>query len=299
MVAIASLEENFTGAAAGVAVSTTNTIFDNLSGTGTSIFNADNYVANRPSVEFVCAAGFRICRADHTQAGGWRGFALKIVADFSVNTPVAMWYNGTTLGGGVRLMADRTLQIRDADSVARFTSAAPLALDSWYWITFKVDQNSARLKIYNGTTGALIQDSGALVTGFTTVNPDNLRVGPQSSVTGTIRIARMRADDAVEPADAAHSNPIAAGVMTAYHKIDTAGSNGVMTLARTSGDAVTITGPSAGVFTIEHPDPVVNAIGLTLTATDAGATATKNFVIPSGSGASPTNRKVWNGAAWL
>lgn len=298
MAAIPTLEDNLTGAAAGVAVATTNSIFDEFTGAGTSIFNADEYVAGRPSVQVVCAVQSRNLRANHTAVGGWRGFALKITDDLDAATAIAAWYNNITIGGSIRLLTDSTIQIRDAGNVSRFISAAALTLNTWYWVTYRVEQNNARLKIYNGTTGALIQDSGALVTGFTTINPDNLRLGQQSSSTGTIRLARLRADDTNEPADASHGAPLAVGAMTAFHEINTAGSSGVMTLVRNSGDAVTITGPTSGVFKIQHPDPVVAAINLTLTAT-LGGTDTETFIIAAGSTTSITNRRVWNGTAWV
>lgn len=300
MANISALQEDFGGAAAGVAMSTSNTIVDALTGGGTSIFNADAYLAGTKSMEFLTTADFRTMRCDHSAAGGWRGFALKVTNDYSATTTIAAWYNNTTLGGTVQSLADMTLRIRDAGSVTRYTSPV-LSVNTWYWISVKVDQNSARLKIYNGSTGALLHDSGALTTGFTTTNPDNWRIGPQTSTTGGIRIARMRGDTNTETAHGiVTANPIATGVMTAYHEIDTAGSNGTMTLVRTSGDAVTITGPTAGVFKIEHADPVVDPIGLTLTATDAGVPDTELFVIESGEvAASIINRRVWNGSAWV
>lgn len=79
--------------------------------------------------------------------------------------------------------------------------------------------------------------------------------------------------------------------------IDTAGSVGTMSIIQTGGPTATVTGPSAGVFTIHHPDPFLDTMAFTLVAVSEGETVTEDFLVDPSQG--PLDELVYNGTVWI
>lgn len=298
MAAISALTEDCNGASAGTTVSTSNSIADALTGTGTAVFNADTFQTGLPSIEFTGSATLRYMRCDHTGALGWRGMALKVTSMPAANVAVMAWYNASTAGGDLRLNSAGTLSVRDSGFTSRYTTTAVLSTSTWYWVAVKVTNADHRLKLYNGSTGALIEDSGSLTnSGFNQTTLDSIRVGLVGSATATIRVARIRGDDASEPPTGITSGPSAVYTVSNRTLVDTTGSNGTMTLTQTSGPTATITGPSSGVFTITHPSEALAADMVFDLVATSGTTDTKTITIPRPGGG--RSFKVYTGSAWL
>lgn len=80
-------------------------------------------------------------------------------------------------------------------------------------------------------------------------------------------------------------------------QINTVGSVGTMSIIQTGGPTATVTGPSAGVFTIHHPDPFLDTMAFTLVASSEGETITENFLVDPSQG--PLDELVFNGTVWI
>lgn len=293
MANILALQEDFATPAAGATIATTNTIFDSISGAGTSTANADVYTGTLKSMDLDLVATQRNHRADHTAAAGWRGFAFKIVAATNSSVAIAYWYNGLTKAADLRLLTDNTLQLRDAGGVARYTSPV-LTVGQWYYVTVRVDQANHRLKIYTGGA-TLLADSGALTNaGFSQATVDQFNVGLLSNTTARVRFARIRGDDAVEPATGVTaSNPVLSYTRSDRTVIDATAST-APTLIQETGPAVSITGTP--VFTVTHPAAFTSDVVLRLTATQGGASLTELITIKAKSSA---GYRVFDGTSWV
>lgn len=299
MAAIATLTEDFATGSVGATVGAGYGQVDAASGTGSSVTATGGMLGLR-AVDITTSATFRILTFNHAAAGGWRMFGYEIATMPAAAVAIFSCYNAGTKANDVRQQADGTLQIRDGSSNSRFVST-PLTVGQKYIIGLRVDSagnGGHRLKIYNADTGALVQDSGALTNaGFAQAATTELRLGLQSSSTGRIKISRLRGDDAAEP-DKGISlpNPVVAYTRSTVTTINTAGSNGTMSLTQTSGPTATISGSVGGVFTITHPEPLTSSMTFNLVANDAGVTATQVITIAVGAA-----KAVWvsNGSAFI
>lgn len=282
MASIPALTDPLTGPAPGANITTAN-IFGGTgvskTGGATGVANANTYITGQRFMQFdIGTSDFALYRKDHTAAGGWRGFAIKIPSGpLSGTVAVASWYNGTTKGGDIRLQTDKTLQIRNAGSSSQWVSPV-LTNDAEYEVIYRVDQNNCRIKIFQNGTLIGSGDSGALTTGFTTSNPDNLRVGIHSSVTVSgIQLGAFRADDSTEltPLSEAVDTAILAG-LDSETIVDATGSIGTpLTLVQASGPTSPgITGPVANKFTVQHPVDFIADMVLTLSAGAASRSVT-------------------------
>lgn len=79
--------------------------------------------------------------------------------------------------------------------------------------------------------------------------------------------------------------------------INTTGSVGAMSIIQTGGPTATVTGPSAGVFTIHHPTPFLDTMAFTLVAVSEGETTMEDFLVDPSQG--PLDELVYNGTEWI
>jgi hypothetical protein len=217
---ISALTEDFEGGTNGAAVTTSNSIFDNKTGTGSVTFNTDAYRGSL-AMNISPVADNVVLRADFTAATTlWVGFYMKVVTAPAATTAIMNWYSGTTKIGDLRVGADGTLSLRDGNSQV-WAASTPLTIGAWHRIAVKVVPNTAtghRVKIYSGTNldgSTASQDSGNLAaTASGVTNVDNVRFGLISVDTATVRIDRIRADNAVETAG------VGTGAVTANAGVD-------------------------------------------------------------------------------
>lgn len=227
MAAITELTEDFTTPADAAQITTDNSIFDNISGSASTqptCTTSNPLDSTQPkSCRFVTAASDRICRANFTAVGMfWVGFYFYIVARPVVApTVVFNCHDGdTTKVMDLRLTAAGALSLRRDGSTTVWTSSV-LALNVWHRIAFMCDPGATpglRLRIYSGanlhgTTPS--QDSTLLATTIGT-NITNIRLGVISPGNETLeyRLARLRADDAVEPAALPTGTMVTLGLAT-------------------------------------------------------------------------------------
>lgn len=294
MATITALTEDFDGAAAGQNATTSNTSFTAITGTGgTSVFNADEFDTGFPSMEVTATSTVRSHNTTHTAAAGWRGFGMKVLATPTGSDTVCAWYTsgGTVHGGDVRVLTDLTMQLRNKNSSADWTSTGTaISLNTWYWVSVQVDSNNARLKVYNIST--MLFDSGARTVNYDAGTPDQFRLGTQqiAAVPTSTRFARMRGDDTTEIPSGWSGGPgIAVYTQSTRTLVDASGSTGTVTLTQTSGPTATsITGPSSGVFTVVHPAGLSANMVFDLDATQNSVTDTEVVTITAGGGARST-----------
>lgn len=293
MAAITALTEDFDGAAAGQNVTTSNSVFTAITGTGgTSVYNADEFDTGFPSMEVTATSTVRSHNTTHTAGAGWRGFGLKVLATPTGSDTICGWYTsgGTVHGGDIRVLTDMTMQIRNKNSSADWTSSTVITANTWYWVSIQVDSNNARLKVYN--TSGLIIDSGARTANYDAGTPDQFRLGSQNvtAVPTSTRFARMRGDDTTEVASGWTGGPgVAAYTQSTRTLVDASTSEGTVTLTQTSGPTATsITGPTDGVFTVVHPAGLSSNMVFDLDATQNSVTDTEVVTITAGGGARST-----------
>lgn len=303
MATITALTEDFDGAAAGQNATTSNTIFTAITGTGgTSVFNADEFDTGFPSMEVTATSTVRSHNKTHTAGAGWRGFGMKVLATPTGSDTVCAWYTsgGTVHGGDIRVLTDLTMQIRNKNSSADWTSTGTaITTNTWYWVSVQVDNNNVRLKTYN--TSGLVLDSGARTVNYDAGTPDQFRLGSQNAtaIPTSTRFARLRGDDSTEVTSGWTSSPgVASYTQSTRTLVDASASTGTVTLTQTSGPTATsVTGPVSGVFTVVHPAGLSSDMVFDLDATQGGVTDTEVVTITAGGGARAT--LVYDGGVWL
>jgi len=193
----------------GTTITTANTNFTLVSGTGTSTFTNSQFVEGLLSMQVntTGAAGTRIHEADITAATTlWLGFYIYPITYPAANTAVSNWWGttGTVKIGDFRMGTTGTLQLRDNNTNVGSASHA-LTQNQWHRVAVKIIAGSAtghRLKVYSGGDlhGATATfDSGdQTATASAQSSCDNVRVGVMSSTTVNVGWDRIRADDAVE-----------------------------------------------------------------------------------------------------
>lgn len=298
MSAIAALTEDFSGASAGNAVTTANTVFDKITGTGTSSIIADPIDSGVQVMRISSAATTRFHELDFAAVGTlWFTFDLDIGTPLpDVNVPILQGF-GTSAGTlaekvfDLRILAGtRTIQIRNSASVAQWAStdlAASTKHRVWVYVKLGATASARRLRVMifsGGTYTTLSQDSGEIVSDATQATIAHLRLGALISNTSTLRFGRLRGDDSTGPATApAASVGLAANDLTPEPGATvtlTASTTGTGTLAftQTAGPTVTLTGSgSTRTFTAPTHWPSGSAPTrptLTFQATYGGATQT-------------------------
>lgn len=219
MTALASLTEDFAGAAPGTAISTSNTIYDNVSGSPTTdAFHASGPADGPTQSQRIVSGGGTSSHAANLTTNpqsAYFSLYLYLEADVTGNTAIMNWFSGATKIGDLRIQPGRIVQLRD-NNTSRWTSTA-IALNEWHRIEIHTDPGSAtghEVRIFSGTNrnGATPdQTSGsqaATASGLAgTATVDELRLGSISGdATLAFRVTRLRGDDAVYPAPIAASN---------------------------------------------------------------------------------------------
>lgn len=303
--------EHWDGASVGTTVSTSNSAADNISGTAAHTFSNDFTYNGQNMMKAVAAANFCVLRFDYSpSAEGWRHFPFVHTSTAGMTGAVAIAVSESstgTKGCDLRLNTDGTLSLRDAGSSTRWTSSAVLAANTKYYIALRVNaaaNGGHRVKIYNGTTGALIEDSGAQTNaGFSLTTPARFKIGPLSSTTLTAYWGEITADPTNEiPPPVAESATAIITSVTTTTVIDGSTSDGDTALTQLSGPSTTITELSEGVWEVEYSLPLASDIELRLRATSSGGTVTDDefYTIPSsGVVYSPVAaRKTFDGTVW-
>lgn len=287
MTAIAALAENWTGTV-GNTPTTGTTGADAITGAATHTFSNDFTYNGHNMLKVVAAANSRIYRYDYTPAGGgWRGFAFVKAGNPSANVAIAVSEDASAVKGcDLRLNTDGTLSLRDAGSATRWTSTTVLANNTKYWIAMRV--NSAgngghRVKIYDGTTGALIEDSGAQTNaGFSLAAPARFKIGPQASVTLTAYWGQMLGDDTNEMTVPVIVSVTAVSTIVHESVIDASASTGaVTTLTKTSGTEGTITSIGTNIWKVTYSQSRPDDIVLVVHTETSGVSDEDTYTIPA------------------
>lgn len=209
MALIPALTEDFTGAAVGNAVTEANTTFDQVSG-AVATFITDPFDASRRMMEITTASQFSIHEMDFTPAVPilWFRLDIDLETTFAANTAFFTAYDvaaGTNKIYDIRVVAGtRTIQLRNVNTSV--WTSDPLTDNTKYSIHgyCKVDSTkSIRCLIYSGANlNTLVEDSGTWSCSTLATTCAHVRVGVAQSSTGTIRIGRLRGDNANQPFDA-------------------------------------------------------------------------------------------------
>lgn len=284
MAVIPSGVEDFGGAAAGVAISSANTVFGApdgaLSGTATCVFAANAY-NGAPGARITAVALSKIMRSNFTDRTTLKwGFSLKQLTDTAAPVGLAQWMNVDAKGGDLRLTVDRQIQIRGNTSVQQWLSVA-LSLNTEYWIyceNVADNPNGHKVKIYQA--GVLIDETPAgLVSSSTVPVYNNLRRGIMANSTVDLVVGRFRLDDAVEPATGYEAvtlpnNTTVSPGSTVNVTATTLGA-GTLAFSQTGGTAVTLSG-TGNTRTFTMPS-LPGGSTVTIQATYGGATDTVTY----------------------
>lgn len=210
MAVIPGTTETFESGSNGTTIPTSpGSIFDAITGTGTSVYSDASPFVGSLCATVVAASSNRSLEATHTaKAKAWYAFALRINTSVGAVAAIANTYLAGVLVGNLRLNTNRTLNFRDVAN-SRWTSVV-LTAGAWYEIRMLIDAASdiAQVKIYDAT-GALVEASPNLtLSGAAAAQIDEIRMGILTgSTTGSLSFDRITADDTDEPAVAPHSTP--------------------------------------------------------------------------------------------
>ncbi len=286
---INALVEDFAGGALAAAITTGNTIFDNVSGTGTGVFITDPFNAGLRMAEVQTAADTKTFEMDFTAVPLlWFSMDIDIETTLAANTAILNGYlNNAGLAGDkifdIQVIGGtRTIRLRNV-STTEWTSTA-LADNVKHRIYIMVKMSAPkqlRVMIYSGGTNvALSQDSGIITSTATPTTIGHLRAGVLGNDTGIVRFGRFRADSATQPIPAGSSsislgdNQTVETGDTVTFPVTTTGT-GTVSITQTAGPAVTLSGSGAtrsfvmpGIITAGVPQ----ATSLTFEATFGGAT---------------------------
>jgi hypothetical protein len=308
MTAIATLTEDFTGAAAGVAIATSNTIYDTVVGTASNLFDASGPPGGvAKSQRIVCGGSSSFNTANFPAvSAAYISFYLYVEALPTANLVVANWYTVDTSLGGVkigdfRVMTDGTLTIRD-NVTTRFTSTA-IAVGTWNRIELKCDPGEATGHLLNvwssgnlhGTATPSQTSGGVTATSAGVASAGQVsqwKFGALTNdTTAIVRIARIRGDNAVFPSPIVSSNipPVAnAGpnqtaasgttVTLSGSATDSDGTIASYSWSQTSGPTVTLNGTGA-TRTFTAPATATSLTFQLLVTDNGGATSTDDVVI--------------------
>lgn len=281
MTAIATLTENFTGLAAGNPITTASTIFDKVSGAGSSAFIVDPFSggANRMMRVTNAGAQFRIHEMDFAAKELlWFTFDLAIEDTVDSNTAILNGYQTNAATAAEKIFdlqivgGATTLRLRSINT-AIWTSTA-LTADTKYrvYVMVKLGASARRLRVmvYDAAGTTLLQDSGELTATAAATSISHLRLGTISDSTSTLLFGRLRGDDADGPA--VEVAP-AASVSLATNKP-----------TPEPGETVTLTAATTGTGTLAF----TQTAGPTVTLSGSGTTRT--FTAPTHwpSGSAPT-----------
>ncbi len=270
MAEITQLTEDFENGAEGDALTSSSTIFTNISGTAPDATFVDNSYTGDLGMRVAVTAGqVKTYRADYTsETSAWFGFALRFDVNPSTISTVFQMYQNTTVAFAVRLMTDGSIQLRDG-LTARFTSPV-LTTFEWYWISVKFTPGSstgARLKVYNRAATQVYDSGDGVATSTAATAMDNLRVGYLAGGgDATYSVDRLRADTTTEIAAVPDSGTSLSVVVDALPSIPEA--DEVVTLTAT---------PSGGTAPYSYSWSQLGGTSVSL----AGSGATRTFTTPA------------------
>lgn len=280
------LTNNCEGAANGTAITTGNSD-DNSAG------DALNLVFGTATMEYDTAwdaGGATSWRIDATAEKGIFGWSLATDAvltefDFRLaavpgsTTTLAQVRNGGN-GGVVQLLSNGKLYIADDSGAAKYVSSSAVVAGATdyrlkYLAVVGDDTSSGTIEVtlYAGGTDTVLDSFTTTTANNGTASWDYVQFGVISNVTVEMWVDNPTVDDTGGFATAT-------GTTAQAVLVDTSGSVGSLALTQDSGTTATITGPTAGVFTIERPAGHADTLEFTLTATGAGPDATMAVTIP-------------------
>lgn len=294
MADIPGLDEDFASVTNGGTLTTSNTKYDSFTGAGTSVGDTTNKYAALNSALFTVASASRNARLDFTAGqldAGWFGFAFQYVAAFDVNCGIwGLYGTGNTVhAGDLRINTDGTLRLRDSTSVEVGSWNYSMTANQWYYVTVRPTPNNWAIKVYNN--GSLVSSKlTGLTTNFAVTNTDTIRMGPQTTSTGSIRFARLRGDTATEPTTGiVGGSPSITYAETKATRRDFAGSVGTITVTQTSGPTAAAILTSGGVVTVVYPTPFTTDMVFNINCDDNGTQINQSWTVsPPGSGKKTT-----------
>lgn len=281
---MALFTEGFESGTNGATLSTANTGFALIN--GAPIFsNAQAF--NGTTLSMYCnttstaAAG----RADITaSAAAYGRVAIRLNALPGTNFYIMQANDTSTIRADFRVNPTGTLTVRNA-STAVWTGTTTLALNTWYQITWGVDQSTGqqRLRLYSAT-GLQLEDSGN-VTYTPTSTVDRFYCGSSPAATGDLYLDYFEVDVTPPPVFVSAAPPTC--------------SAGADVTNATVGTPRSLTGtdnPVAGSITARQWTCTAYPPGSVAPSIGGGATATMTFT-PSVSGIYTFQYQVTNSAA--
>lgn len=206
MAEITALVEDFDGGTAGSVISTTNSVFDSITGTGAdATFSASAAYSGPLGMAHSSTAAGKTFRANFASPLLWHGFYWRPVTRPATTTIVWNVFAGAAKVADVRWLPTGELELRSGTTTV-WTSPV-LALE-WHRLAILTAPNATgtgqlRLRIYSGAgrdSSTPAHDSGAQVAAVAGTALDNVRIGSLTADTLSFHVDRMRADDAAEPA---------------------------------------------------------------------------------------------------
>jgi hypothetical protein len=194
--------ESFEGGSNGVALSTSNTGYSSVVGSGLTFTNS-SAAAGTLAAQCAAAAGTVYAQRDHTaSASAWYVWRVRLSALPSAATYIgSMWSAGTKIAD-VRINTDGTVTVRDNVTAVITSTGTALTTGAWHRIAVRVTPGGGatglQLKVYlgNGAVAPDFDDDGTITA---TGTVDRIRQGVTASATFTYLFDDVEVDDAVEP----------------------------------------------------------------------------------------------------
>lgn len=210
----ALITENFEGGTHGAVINSTNsTVASNV---GLPTFTNAGPIEGALCADFDAAGAQKMIRFDHAAASlAWYSFYVWSESRPAEPTYLASFFGGTNKVGDLRVAADGTMAVRD-NNAAVITTTTALTVNAWNRVALRVTPNGTlQLRMYVGAnlhgTTPDYDGSGNSSRDFAL---DNFRVGVVTSGTWHLKIDRVRADSAAEPAGMAPSIPTRGHILT-------------------------------------------------------------------------------------
>lgn len=264
------LRNNCEGAASGTSITTVNSD-DNSAGdpldistSGTRIY--DNAWANSGATSWKTegtSGNTAILAYDRTDPSVATRVYFRFTGNPSATCGILQARNSGSMGE-VHMRTDGKLQVTDDAGTILFTTASALSTSTTYRLEHFVAKGTTTsngkvsFAYYLGDSPTPVESAYVSTTAnMGTADVTSMRLGKMTAIASTQ--AWWFDDVAVEYGATGFIGPLAGDPEIAHTElrvveVDTAGSNGTLTLAQLSGTTATITGPTSGVFRIELPD---------------------------------------------
>lgn len=264
------LRNNCEGAASGTSLTTANSD-DNSAGDALDISTSgtrtyDNAWVNSGSTSWKCegtSGNTAILAYDRTDPSVATRVYFRFTGNPSATCGILQARNSGSMGD-VHMRTDGKLQVTDDAGTILFTTASALSTSTTYRLEHYVAKGTTTsngkvsFAYYLGDSPTPVESAFVSTTAnMGTADVTSMRFGKLTGIASTQ--AWWFDDVAVEYGATSFIGPLLGDPIIAHTElrvveVDTAGSNGTITLTQTDGTTATVTGPTSEVFRIELPE---------------------------------------------